>query len=71
MDETTGSYRELHMEELHRLHYQMKTMTIRVAGHVAHIGKKIKAYRVLWERKRPPERHGHRADIILKSILED
>jgi hypothetical protein len=36
-DKIIEGCRELHKEELHRLYYQIKTRTIRVAAHVAHM----------------------------------
>jgi hypothetical protein len=52
-DEVTGSWRKLHEEELHNLCSSpniirmIKSWRIRGAGHVARMGKKRNAYRLL------------------------
>jgi hypothetical protein len=52
-DEVTGGCRKLHNEELHDLYSSpsiiriMKSRRIRWAGHVARMGKKRNAYRLL------------------------
>jgi hypothetical protein len=64
-DEVTGQYRKLHNGELYNLNSssdiirQIKSRTMRWAGHVARMGERSKAYRVLVGkpgRKRPLER---------------
>jgi hypothetical protein len=61
-DEVTGSSRKLHYEELHNLYSSpsiirmMKSRRMRWAGHVARMGVKRNAYRILLgkpEGKRP------------------
>jgi hypothetical protein len=61
-DEVTGGWRKLHNEELHSLYSSpsiiriIKSKRIRGAGHVARMGKKKNAYRILVgnpEGKRP------------------
>jgi hypothetical protein len=61
-DEETGGWRKLHKEELHNLHSSpgiiriIKSRRMGWAGHVARIGEKRNAYRILVgtpERKRP------------------
>jgi hypothetical protein len=48
-----GDWRKLHNEELHNLYYSrniirmIKSRRIRWAGHVARIGQKMNAYRIL------------------------
>jgi hypothetical protein len=52
-DDVTGEWRELHNEELHDLYSSPSTIRIiksrrmRWAGHVAQMGKKRNAYRLL------------------------
>jgi hypothetical protein len=64
-DEVTGDWRKLHIEELHNLYSSsniismIKSREMRWAGHVARIGEKINAYRILVgnpEGKRPQGR---------------
>jgi hypothetical protein len=64
-DEVTGDWRKLHNEELHRLYSSpsiirmIKSRRMRWAGHVARMGEKRNAYRILVgkpEGKRPLER---------------
>jgi hypothetical protein len=61
-DEVTGEWRNLHNEELRDLYFSpsiiriIKSRRIRWAGHVARMGEKRNAYRLLVgrpERKRP------------------
>jgi hypothetical protein len=61
-DEETGGWRKLHNEELHKLYSSpsiiriIKSRTMRWAGHVARMGEKRNAYRILVgipEGKRP------------------
>jgi hypothetical protein len=52
-DEVTGEWRKLHNKELHDLYYSpsliriMKSRRIRWTGHVARMGEKRNAYRLL------------------------
>jgi hypothetical protein len=63
-DEVTGECRKLHSEELHNLYLsrdirQIKSRTVRWAGHVDRMGEERKLYRVLVgkpEGKRPLRR---------------
>jgi hypothetical protein len=64
-DEVTRGWRKLHNEELHNLHSSpnvirmTKSRRMRWAGHVARMGEKRTAYRILVgtpEEKRPPGR---------------
>jgi hypothetical protein len=54
-DEVAGSWRELHNEELHSLYSlssiirMIMSRRMRWAGHIARMGAKRNAYRVLWE----------------------
>jgi hypothetical protein len=68
-DEVTRGWRKLHYEELHSLHSSpsiirmIKSRRMRWAGHVAPIGEKRNAYRILVgkpEGKRPLGRHRRR-----------
>jgi hypothetical protein len=61
-DEVTGGWRTLHNEELHNLYFSpsiirmIKSKRMRRAGHVARMGEKRNAYRILVgkpEGKRP------------------
>jgi hypothetical protein len=61
-DEETGGWRKLHNEELHELYSSpsiiriIKSIRLRWAGHVARMGEKRNAYRILvgkQEGKRP------------------
>jgi hypothetical protein len=67
-DEVTGDWRKLHNEELHNLYSSpsiiriIKSDWMRFAGHVARIGEKGNAYRILMrkpEGKRPLGRPRH------------
>jgi hypothetical protein len=57
-DEVTGEWRKLHNEELHVLYSSpsiiriMKSRRMRWLGHVARMGEKTNAYRLLWESQR-------------------
>jgi hypothetical protein len=64
-DEVIGGWRKLHNEELHNLYCSpsiiriIKSRRMRWSGHVARMGEKRNAYRILvgkLERKRPLER---------------
>jgi hypothetical protein len=77
-DEVTGWWRKLHNEELHDLYYSpslirfIKSRRMMWAGHVAQIGKKNTAYRVLLrksEGKRPQGRPRLGGWIMLRQIL--
>jgi hypothetical protein len=50
-DEVTGEWRKLHNEELHNLYSSpnrmIKSRRMRRAAHVAHMGEKRNAYRIL------------------------
>jgi hypothetical protein len=52
-DEVKGEWRKLHNEELHDLYFSpniiqvIKSRRIKWAGHVAHMGERSGAYRVL------------------------
>jgi hypothetical protein len=54
-DELTGGWKKLHNEELHNLYSSpsiirmIKSRRMRGAGHVARMGEKRNAYRILWE----------------------
>jgi hypothetical protein len=61
-DEVTGGWRKLHKEELHNFYSSpsiikmIKSRRMRREGHVALIGEKKNAYRLLWRNpdgKRP------------------
>jgi hypothetical protein len=78
-DEVTGSWRKLHNEELHNLCSSpniirmIKSRMMIWAGHVARIGEKRNAYRILvgkLEGKRPLERPKRRWVKNIKRILE-
>jgi hypothetical protein len=79
-DEVTGEWRKLHNEELHDLYSSLsiiriiKSRRVTLAGHVARMGEKMNAYRLLVrkpEGKRPLRRPRRRwVDNILRWILE-
>jgi hypothetical protein len=78
-DEVTGGWRKLHNEELHNLYSSpsiirmIKSRRMRWAGHVARMGEKRTAYRILVgnpEGKRPLGRQDVGGWTILKLILE-
>jgi hypothetical protein len=78
-DEETGGWRELHNEELHKLYSSpriirmIKSRRVRWAGHVAQMGEKRNAYRILVgkpEGKRPLGRPRRRWVDNIKLILE-
>jgi hypothetical protein len=75
-DEVTGSWRKLQNEELHNMYpspsiiRMIKSRRMKWAGHVAQIGPKRTAYRILVGKpggKRPVRRRGW---TILRWILE-
>jgi hypothetical protein len=77
-DEVTGQCRKLYDGELHNLYFppdvirQVKSRTMRLAGHVARMGEGRNVYRVLVgkpEGKRPLERPRLRWEDGLKWIL--
>jgi hypothetical protein len=57
-DEVTREWRKLHNEELRDLYSSpsiiriIKSLSMRWAGHVARMGEKRNAYRLLWETQR-------------------
>jgi hypothetical protein len=63
-DEVTGCWRKLHNEELHNLYSSpsairlMKSRKMRWAGHVARMGTKKNAYRILVGKARMKETTG-------------
>jgi hypothetical protein len=79
-DEVIGEWRKLHNEELHDLYSSpsiiriMKARRMRWAGHVARMGEKRNAYRLLvgkLEAKRPIGRPKHRwVDNIRMDLVE-
>jgi hypothetical protein len=72
--EVTGGWRKLHNEELHNLYIRMtKSRRMRWAGHVAGMGEKRSACRILVgtaERNRPLGKPSHRWEDNIKYILE-
>jgi hypothetical protein len=79
-DEVTGGWRKLHTEELHNLYSSpsiirmIKSRRMRWAGHVARMGKKRNAYRILVgkpEEKRPLGRSRRRWVDNIKMDLRD
>jgi hypothetical protein len=74
----TGGWRKLHNEELHNLYSSpstirmIKSRRVRWAGHVARMGEKRNAYRILGnpEGKRPLGNQDVGGWTILKLILE-
>jgi hypothetical protein len=77
--EVTGGWRKLHNEELHDLYSSwsiirmVKSRRMRWMGHVARMGEKWNAYRLLVERQKERD-HWEDKDVggwaILKCILE-
>ena len=65
-DKVTGEWRKLHNEELNGLYcspniiQMMKSRRMRWAGHVAHMGDRKRAYRILAEQ---PEEKIHLEDL--------
>jgi hypothetical protein len=79
-DEVTGEWRKLHSEELHILYSfpniirQIKSMIMRWAGHLAHMGEEGNVYKVLVgkpEGKRELERLRHRWDDGIRMDLRE
>jgi hypothetical protein len=75
-----GGWRKLHNVELHTFHSSpniirmFKSMRIRWAGHVASVGAKMNAYRILVgkpERKRPLGRPRRRWEDNIKMDLRE
>jgi hypothetical protein len=80
MDEVTGEWRRLHNEELNDLYSSpniigvIKSRRMRWAGHVARMGDKRGAYRILVGRpegRRPPGRPRCRREDNIKMDLYD
>jgi hypothetical protein len=78
-DEVTGGWKKLHIEELHNLYSSpsiirmIKSITMKWTGHVARMGEKRNAYRILVgkpEGQRPLGRLRRRGWTVLKWILE-
>jgi hypothetical protein len=78
-DEVTGGWRKLNNEELHNLCsspniIRMMNLRIRWAGHVARMGQKRNACRILVgkpEGRRPVRRPRHRWEDIIKMHLRE
>jgi hypothetical protein len=79
-DEGTGEWTGLHNEELNTLHsspniiWVIKSRRMRWARHVAHMGERRAAYRILAgrpEARRPPGRPRHRWEDNIKMGLQD
>jgi hypothetical protein len=79
-DEVTGGWRKLHNEELHNLYFSpsiiimIKSRRMRWAGHVARMGEKRNAYRILVgnpEGKRPLRRPRRRWVDNIKMDLRE
>ena len=79
-DEVTGEWRKLHNEELNDLYFSLnivrviKSGRMRRAGHVALMGERRGAYRVLVgkpEGKRQFRRPSHRWDDSIKMDLQE
>jgi hypothetical protein len=79
-DEVMGDWRKLHNEELHNLYSSpniirmIKSRTMRLAGHVATMGAKRNAYRILEEvpeGKRPLGRPRYRWVVNIKIDLRE
>jgi hypothetical protein len=77
-DEMKGGWRKLHNEELHNVYsssniIRMNKSGIRWAGHIACMGAKRNAFRVLVgkpQRKRPLGRPIHRQENNIKWIIQ-
>jgi hypothetical protein len=79
-DEATGDWRRLHNEELNDLHSSPNTLRVirsrgmRWAGHVARMGEKRSAYRILVGRpegRRPLGRSRRRWEDNIKMDLQE
>jgi PAS domain-containing protein len=79
-DEVSGEWRKLHNEELHDLYSSLtiiriiKSRRMRWAGHVARMGEKMNAYRLLVRKpdgRRPLRRPRHRwVDHVRMDLVE-
>jgi hypothetical protein len=73
-DEVTGGWRKLHNEELHNLYSSpirtIKSRRMRWAGHVALMGAKRNAYRILVGKPEGKTDQDVNGWIILKWILK-
>ena len=79
-NEVTGEWRKLHNEGLPHLYSSsyiirvIKSRRIRWAGHIARMGERIGAYRVLVgkpERTRPLGRPRHRREDNIKIVFQE
>jgi transcription termination factor 2 len=73
-DEVTGSWRKLHKEELPSIIRMIKSRRMRWAGHIARMGQKRNAYRILVgkpEGKRPLGRPRRRRVDNIKMDLRE
>jgi hypothetical protein len=80
MDEVIGEWRKFHSGELHNLYAspdiirQIKSRRMRWAGHVARMGEKSEAYKILVEKpkgKRPLRRLTHRWEDGIRMDLRE
>jgi hypothetical protein len=80
MDQVTGEWRRLCKEEFTDVYLSpdiirvIKSIRMRWAGHIAHMGEKRGAYRVLVgksEGKRPLGRPRHRLEVNIKMDLQE
>jgi hypothetical protein len=68
-DEVTGEWRRLHNEELYALYFSpniilvIESRRIRWKGHVAHMGERTGAYRILVEKSDGRFRHRYEDNI--------
>jgi hypothetical protein len=79
-DEVTGGWRKLHYKELHNLYSSpsiirmIKSRRMRWTGHVARMGPKSNAYRILvrkLEGKRPLRLHRRKWEYNIKPDLRE
>jgi hypothetical protein len=77
IDEVIRDWRKLHNKELHNLYFppsiirMIKSRRMRWAGHVARMGEKRNAYRILVEKpegKRPLERPRRRCRALVNTV---